>query len=182
MSLATVPSLATRPASDEFLPYYQKYIDRVPEGDLLATLESQIEPTVELLDRFGESQSELRYAPGKWSVKEIVGHLSDAERIFSFRALVAARGDTTSLPGFDENAYVARAGFDARTLNSLVGDLTAVRRATLALFRSLSDEELARRVTANNAPISARALAWIITGHEIHHASLIRERYLPLLG
>jgi len=181
MPLTTLPSLAVRPSADEYLPYYHKYIERVPEGDLLATLESQIDDTVALLDRFGESGGGLRYAPGKWSVKEVVGHLTDAERIFIYRALCAARGEGASLPGFDENAYVARAEFDTRTLNSLMGEFKAVRRSTLSLFRNLRDEELARRVTANNAPISARALGWIIAGHEIHHAGLLEERYLPAL-
>ena len=182
MPLATPQSFAAHPAADEYLPYYHKYIARVPEGDLLATLESQIDGTVALLDRFGESGAETRYAPGKWSVKEVIGHLTDAERIFTFRALCAVRGDESSLPGFDENAYVARAEFDTRTLNSLMGELTAVRRATLSLFRNLREDELARRVTANKAPVSARALAWIIAGHEIHHATLLEERYIPALG
>lgn len=181
MPLSTLPSYATRPATGEYLPYYQKYIDQVPEGDLLAALESQLETTVALLDRFGESGGGLRYAPGKWSVKEVVGHLADAERVFAYRALCAARGEPASLPAFDENAYVVEGGFDARALNSLMGELTAVRRATLALFHNLDEARLARRVTANNAPITARALGWIIAGHELHHAMLLRERYLPLV-
>jgi uncharacterized damage-inducible protein DinB len=111
-------------------------------------------------------------------VKEVVGHVADTERIFVYRALCAARAEAGVLPGFDENAYVANAGFDARTLNSLLGELTAVRRATLSFFRSLSEEQLARRVTANNKPYTARAIAWIIAGHERHHARLLAERYL----
>lgn len=175
-------SLTTRPAEDEFAPYYGKYIARVPDGDLLGQLESQLQETVALLDTFGESGSGLRYAPGKWTVKEVVGHFTDTERIFTYRALCAARGEQTGLPGFDENAYVAGASFDERTLNSLMGELTAVRRASLALFRNLDDAALSRRVVANGAPISARAIAWIVAGHEIHHVGLLRERYLPLVG
>jgi uncharacterized damage-inducible protein DinB len=174
--------LTTRPADDEYLSYYGKYIARVPDGDLLAGLESQLEETVALLDEFGEAGAGTRYAPGKWSVKELVGHVADAERIFAYRALCAARGEGGGLPGFDENAYVENAGFDGRTLNSLMGELTAVRRATLSLFRNLRDDELTRRVTANGAPVSVRALAWIIAGHERHHVGLLRERYLPALG
>jgi hypothetical protein len=177
MPVATSAVLVTRPAADEFAPYYGKYVERVPEGDLLATLESQLEATVALLDRFGEAGGGTRYAPGKWSVKEVVGHVTDAERIFGYRALAAARGEAASLPGFDENAYVTAANFDGRTLNSLMGELTAVRRATISLFRNLTDAELGRRVVANGVPVSARALAWIIAGHELHHATLLRERY-----
>jgi uncharacterized damage-inducible protein DinB len=175
-------SLVTRPTPDEYSPYYGKYIDRVPDGDLFETLESQLQRTVELLDTFGETGAALRYAPGKWSVKEIVGHVTDAERIFSYRALCAARGEPGALPGFDENAYVAGAHFDARTLNSLLGELTAVRRSTLALFRNLDDDALISRVVANGVPVTPRALAWIVAGHELHHAALLRERYRPLLA
>lgn len=175
-------SLVTRPTPDEYSPYYGKYIDRVPDGDLFETLESQLQRTVELLDSFGETGAALRYAPGKWSVKEVVGHVTDAERIFTYRALCAARGEPGALPGFDENAYVAGAHFDTRTLNSLLGELTAVRRSTLALFRNLGDDALVSRVVANGVPVTPRALAWILAGHELHHASLLRERYQPLLG
>ncbi|MBV9879722.1 MAG: DinB family protein [Gemmatirosa sp.] len=178
---AAAAVLTSRPAEGEFNPYYGTYIAKVPDGDLLATLESQLEDTVALLDEFGESGAGTRYAPGKWSVKSVVGHLTDAERIFTYRALCAARGEAAELPGFDENAYVDVAAFDGRTLNSLMGELTAVRRATLSLFRNLGDDELTRRVSANRSPISARALAWIIAGHERHHAGLLRERYLPAL-
>jgi uncharacterized damage-inducible protein DinB len=178
MPLTTASLLATPPAEGEFNPYYQKYIDRVPPGDVLDTLEAQLAETVALLDRFGEARGGHRYAPGKWSVKQVVGHLADAERIFVYRALCAARGERGELPGFDENAYVDEAGFDARTLNSLLGELTAVRRATLSLFRNLTEEQLARRVTANGNPVTPRALAWIAAGHERHHARLLEERYL----
>jgi hypothetical protein len=178
MPLATSSLLASPPAAGEYLPYYQKYIDLVPAGDVLDTIEAQLSETVALLDRFGEGRAGHRYAPGKWSVKEVVGHVADTERIFAYRALCAARGETGALPGFDENAYVAAAGFDARTLNSILGELTAARRGTLSLFRNLSEEQLARRVNANGHPISPRAIAWIIAGHERHHARLLRERYL----
>ena len=178
MPLTTTSLLATPPEADEFAPYYARYIDHVPHGDVLETLEAQHADTVELLDRFGEARGAHRYAPGKWSVKEVVGHVADAERIFTYRALCAARGEPGALPSFDENAYVERADFDRRTLNSLLGEFTAVRRATLSLFRNLDDGQLARRVVANNQPVSARAIAWIVAGHERHHARLLRERYL----
>ena len=178
MPLTANSLLASPPAPDEFLSYYQKYIDAVPAGDVLDTLEGQLPDTVALLDRFGEARGGHRYAPGKWSVKEVVGHVADTERIFIYRALCASRGETGALPGFDENANVAGAGFDARTLNSILGEFTAVRRATISLFRNLSGEQLARRVSANGAPITPRAIAWIIAGHERHHARILAERSL----
>jgi uncharacterized damage-inducible protein DinB len=178
MSVLSPAALAARPAADECAPYYVRYIEQVPDGDVLETLERQLEETVALMDRVGESGAEHRYAPGKWSVKEVLGHLTDAERIFTYRALCAARGEPGSLPAFDENAYVAGANFDARTLNSHLGELTAVRRATLAFFRALTPAEFDRRVVANNVPVTVRALAWIVAGHERHHVRIVEERYL----
>ena len=178
--LATIsPLFVTPPASDgvEFAPYFAKYIALVPAGDVIATLETQLAETIAMLDEAGEARAGHRYAEGKWSVREVVGHAIDTERIFTYRALAAARGEANALPPFDENVYVAHAGFDARTLGSLLDEWTAVRRATLALFRNLDHEALTRRATANGAPISARALAWIIAGHELHHRELLRWRY-----
>lgn len=181
MAVAVSPLLATPPAPDagEHLPYYAQYIARVGPGDVLATLETQLADTVAVLDAIGEERAGHRYAPGKWSAREVVGHMTDTERVFTYRALCAARGEAAPLPAFDENAYVAASDFDARSLNSLMGELTAVRRATLVLFRNLGEAALARRVVANGAPMSARAAAWIIAGHERHHQHLLRERYLP---
>jgi uncharacterized damage-inducible protein DinB len=179
MSIAVPALLAEPPAADggEFLPYYAAYVALVPAGDVLSTLEAQLEETVAVLDAIGEERAGYRYAPGKWSVREVVGHVIDAERVFAYRAMCAARGETNGLPGFDENAWVAGSDFDRRTLNSLLGELTAVRRATLSFFRNLDPGALARRVTANGAPVTTRALAWIIAGHERHHRALLVERY-----
>lgn len=171
-------SLRTRPAPSEYSPYYLKYIERVPEGDLLAALAAQHEETAALIRGVGEDRGDHRYAPDKWSIREVLGHVADTERIMAYRALCVARGDATPLPGFDENAYVARANFGARTLASLVDELRTVREATLALFRPLTDEELLREGSANGAPVTPRALAWIIAGHERHHVAMLRERYL----
>ena len=182
MNRSTPALLTERPAPGEFAPYYAKYVDAVPDGDVLDALESHLDEWVALLDRFGEARAGHRYGPDKWSVKEVVGHVTDAERIFVYRALCAARGEGGELPGFDENAYVAGGAFDERTLNSLLGELAAARRATLSLFRNLSDAQLARRVVANGVPVSARALAWIVAGHERHHSNILRERYLPTAG
>jgi uncharacterized damage-inducible protein DinB len=176
----TASPLLTEPpseASGEFLPYYARYVALVPAGDLLATLEAQLADTVALVDQVGEARAGHRYAPGKWSVREKLGHVIDTERVFAYRALCAARGEAAALPGFDENAWVAGSDFDQRTLGSILGEFMAVRRATLALFRHLDDRALARRVTANGAPVTARALAWIIAGHELHHRRLLDERY-----
>ncbi len=178
MPLSTPHLLAEPPAEGEYLAYYKPYVALVPAGDVLATLESQLTDTVAVLDAIGEDRAGYRYAPGKWSVREMLGHVADTERVFAYRALCAARGETRALPGFDENAWVAGADFDRRTLNSLMGELTAVRRSTLALFRNLPEEALARRVVANGAPMTARAVAWIIAGHELHHRRVLQERYL----
>ncbi len=178
MPVQTPSVLAARPADDEFAPFYAKYVAAVPEGDLLDTLERQLEETVALLDTIGEARAAHRYAEGKWSVKQVVGHMADAERIFAYRALCIARGETVSLPGFDENAYVEHGDFDARTLGSLLGELTATRRATLSLFRNLGADALARRGVANGHPITVRGIAWITAGHERHHQTILRERYL----
>ena len=170
--------LSSPPAADEHLPYYVRYIATVPAGDVLATLEAQLRETVSLLQDLGEEKATYRYAPGKWSVKQVIGHVVDAERVFSYRALCAARGEMAPLPSFEQDGYVANGNFDGRALDSLVDELTAVRRATLTLFRSMDDTALARRVVASGAPVTARAIVWIIAGHERHHQRLLRERYL----
>ena len=177
MTTLTPSPLLAPPSADEHLPYFSRYVALVPAGDVLSTLERQLEETVALVSSFGEQRAGHRYAPGKWSVRQVVGHVVDAERVFTFRAIAAARSDVNALPGFDENAYVENADFDTRSVNSLLGELTAVRRATISFFRNVSDEAALRRVVANGAPITVRALAWIIAGHERHHVAILRERY-----
>jgi uncharacterized damage-inducible protein DinB len=172
-----LPALATPPDADEYAPFYAGYVAAVPTGDVLATLADQHDATAALLAGLDEPRARHRYAPGKWSVKEMVGHLADTERVFAYRAVCAARGETAALPGFDENAWVAAASFDARPLASLLAELRVVRQATLALYRSLDEAALARRVVANGAPVTARALVWITAGHERHHQNVLRERY-----
>ena len=178
MSVQSPSALAARPAADEYAPYYETYLAQLPDGDVLATLERQLDATLSLLDGFGEGRASYRYAPGKWSVKEVVGHMVDTERVFAYRGLCAARGETAALPGFDENAWVAAADFGTRPLNALMAGVKVVRRNTLSLFHYLDDEALARRAVANGHPLSARAAAWIIAGHELHHQRLLRDRYL----
>jgi uncharacterized damage-inducible protein DinB len=171
-----------RPDASEHLPYYSKYVDRVPDGDLLQTLRDQLDETLALVRGLDESQGGHAYAPGKWSIRGVLNHVIDAERIFAYRALRIARGDGTPLESFDENAYAETANADARTLADLAEELEHVRRGNLLFFRSLDDEALARRGTASDAEVSVRALAWIIAGHERHHVALLRERYLPGLA
>ncbi|HTT68530.1 MAG TPA: arsenic resistance N-acetyltransferase ArsN2, partial [Gemmatimonadales bacterium] len=167
-----------RPAADEYAPYYARYIEQVPEGAVLELLERQIGDTAALAGTVGDRDADFRYADGKWSVKEVFGHVADTERIFGYRALCFARGETITLPGFDENEYVARAKFAGRRLSDLVAEFRAVRAATVALFAGLDAEELARRGRANDNPYSVRSLAFIIAGHERHHATILAERYL----
>jgi uncharacterized damage-inducible protein DinB len=167
-----------RPDASEHLPYYGKYVDRVPDGDLLQTMRTQLDETLALVRGLPEERGGHRYAPGKWSIREVLSHVIDAERIFAYRALRIGRGDATPLASFDENAYAAASNADARTLADLAEELAHVRLGNLALFRSLDDEALARRGTASGGEVSVRALAWIIAGHERHHVALLRERYL----
>ena len=174
MTSAAIP----RPDAAEYAPYYGTYIGKVPEGDVLQTLEDQRRETQQLLAGLSETKALHRYAPGKWSIKEVIGHVVDAERVFSYRALRFARADDTALPGFDEKAWVPAGKFDARSLNDLAAELDAVRHATIALFRGLDAAALARRGTASNNAVTVRAIAWIIAGHERHHVALLRERYL----
>ncbi len=171
-------SRTLRPEPTEFSPYYAGYVARVPDGDIIETLRSQQDASVALARSLAEERGAHRYAPGKWSIREVLGHMGDTERIMGYRALRVARGDATPLPGFDENLYVQNARFDERTLTSLADELALVRQGTLALLAPLNEQELDRVGSANGAPITARALAWIIAGHERHHLAMLRERYL----
>jgi hypothetical protein len=166
------------PESTEYVPYFAKYISLVPQGDVLESMERQLEETLSLLGSISPSKAEFRYAVGKWTIKEVVGHISDTERVMCHRALRFSRGDVTPLPAFDENEYVRQANFGDRTLADLASEFGAVRIATLRFFRSLGDEALMCRGVANNNGFTVRALAYIIAGHERHHVKLIRERYL----
>jgi hypothetical protein len=173
------PVSPSRPAPAEHHAYYLTYVAEVPEGNLLATLAAQLERTSTILAAVPEARAGFRYAEGKWSIKEVIGHVADAERVFSYRALRIARGDTTPLPGFDENAWVPFGEFDRRTLADITADLRAVRAATLALFGGFTAEGWLRMGSASGHPVSARALAWILAGHERHHLRVLEERYLP---
>ena len=169
---------ATRPAAGEYLPYYDRYISLVHEDDALEALKRQRDEMLPLLRALSEAQGALRYAPGKWSIKQVLGHVTDGERVFAYRAMRFARADATPLPGFDENAYVSSATFDAESLADLVDALESVRRSSIALFRGLEESAWTRRGEANGAEVTVRALAYIIAGHAQHHTRLIQERYL----
>lgn len=167
-----------RPMPDEFAPYYGTYVNAVPGEDALTALVEQRGTTAALLASVPEARAGHRYAPGKWSLREVIGHVSDAERIFAYRMLRIARGDATPLASFDENAYVPGGNFERRPLAEVAAELAAVRDATLALARGIEPSAWARRGVASEKPVSARALAWIIAGHEAHHLRVLRERYL----
>jgi len=180
MSSTTVvaPTTIERPQADEYYDFYGPYIARVPDGNLISLLREQAVETVTMLQDLTPQQANHAYSPGKWTVKEVVGHISDAERIFAYRALRIARNDPTPLSPFDENAYVANGNFSSRSLPDLLEELQVVRASTIHLARSLDAETLARRGVASGHGISVRALLYIIAGHERHHADLLRERYL----
>jgi hypothetical protein len=173
----TATLTVSRPDTDEYFEYYGKYIQLVPDDDAIGPLRDQLEDTLKILRPLDEKRALHRYAPEKWSVKEVIGHLSDSERIFAYRALRIARGDQTPIEGFDENVYVPAGRFDARPLEDLIEDLERVRDATLSLFSGLEEEALLRRGTANEKEISVRAIAWIIAGHELHHRAILIDRY-----
>lgn len=170
-----------RPRPDEYNPYYQRYIERVPPGDIVNLLRDQLADMRELLRRVPAGAGDFAYAPGKWSIKEVVGHIMDAERIFTYRALRFAREDATPLPGFDQDTYVPAGRFGDRPLGQLVEELSAVRGATVAFFNGLPDDAWPRVGDANGSPASVRALATITAGHELHHRAILEERYLAAL-
>lgn len=166
-----------RPGGDEYAPFYARYVAEVPAGDVVRLLESQLGSTVDFF-RAVPAERTAGYAPGKWTIHEVIGHLSDTERIMSYRALRFARGDRTPVPGFEENAYVPASGAATRTMEQLLAELRAVRGATVALFEGLPPEAWRRRGVANGAEVSVRALAAILVGHVLHHQGVVRERYL----
>ena len=171
------PVSIPRPSADEAAPFYQRYIARVPGENIGDQLIDQLAEVERLFGTVDDTAALARYAPGKWSVKEILGHLADVERIFSYRLLCISRGDATPLPGFDENAYVPVAESDERPLRELVAEFRAVRLSTVALLNGLPPASWSRRGNASGNPVSARALAYIIVGHVTHHLGVLRDRY-----
>jgi uncharacterized damage-inducible protein DinB len=171
-------SLRARPHTSEYAPFYHPYISSVPEGDVVAIMRDAGRELHSAVMAIPEQRGGFRYAEGKWTIREVIGHLIDAERIFTYRALRIARSDATPLPGFEENDYVRTAGSDERTLASLGQELAAVRESTVLLFQSLPTDAWVRRGTASGKEISVRAIAYIVAGHPLHHLRILRERYL----
>ena len=165
-----------RPAPTEYAPYYAKYLALVPEDDVLPALEAQLGETLAVMRAAPESQGGVRHPPYTWTVKEVVGHLTDTERVMGYRALRFARGDTTPLPGFDEEAYAPAGQFDRLSLAALTAEHEAVRRSHLYLFRHLPGAAWDRGGKANDAPVTVRALAYIMAGHGRHHTAILRKR------
>lgn len=166
----------SKPQDSEFAPFYAGYIDKVSTLGPVGLLESQLD-AFDLLRKVPADESNHRYAHDKWSVKDVVGHVADAERVFSYRLLRIARADQTPLAGFDENTWAKTAPHGNRSLADVADELIAVRRATIVLVASLDEAALSRTALANNKTVSARAICWIIPGHAQHHLDVLRERY-----
>ena len=177
--IAIMPeSTITRPDTSEYAPYYERYVSLVPEGDIIAILGQQLEETIELLKGISGSKAQYRYAPDKWSIKEVIGHITDSERIFAYRALRFARDDSTPLAGFEQDGYVSNGGFDNRQMADLIEEFECVRRANIHLLKSLDDQGWARRGIASEVDVSVKALVYIMAGHERHHLQVLKTRYL----
>jgi hypothetical protein len=174
--MSTVTLAIGRPQANEYDPYYARYIDLVQSDDVVVALERQLPETAALVTANAD-KADFRYAPGKWSMKEIVGHLSDSERILSYRVLRIARGDRTPIEGFEQDDYVPNGRFGERSLTDLLQEFGDVRRATLHLFRNLNSEAATRWGNANKKEITARALMYTIAGHELHHRRMLKEKY-----
>ena len=172
---ATAPA---RPEKNEYAPYYEKYVSLVPDADITGTLARQNEETLALLRSIPEERAGHRYEPGKWSIRQVVGHMIDGERVFAYRALAIARGDRARLPGMDQEEYMAGANFDARTLADLAEEFSHLRRSNVLMLRGLTPMAWSRRGVASGNEVSVRALAYIIAGHAAHHLQVLRTRYL----
>jgi len=170
-----------RPEANEYAEYYGKYIAKVPGTDVVSVLESQRLQMLQLFAGRSERDGNFRYAPHKWTIKEVLGHVTDAERIFTCRALRIARGDQTPLPGFEQDDFVKNGGFGTRTLEDLVEEFGAVRGASVALFRSFDNAAWSKRGVASQKEVTVRALGFITAGHQIHHRAILEEQYFPAI-
>ena len=169
--------MIARPEPGEYAPYYDRYISLVAGSDILGTLDEQRRQTMTLLCGQDESDGDFRYAPGKWTAKEVLGHVCDTERIFAYRALRIARGDQTPMPGFEQDDYVKNGPFGRAPLCDMIEDYIAVRRAKLTLLRNLDEDAWGRRGVASTYEVTVRALAYMIAGHELHHRRILVEKY-----
>jgi hypothetical protein len=166
-----------RPEKSEYAEYYGRYIDLVPELDIVGAMVSQSADTQKFLGRIDDSRGGYRYAPEKWSICQLLGHIEDSERVFAYRALAFARGDKQAIPGYDQNEWMAMSPFDSSTVRQRAEALALLRRSTLELFRTFDEKAWARGGIASDNPVTVRALAYIIIGHERHHMRVLRERY-----
>jgi len=166
-----------RPEPGEYAPYYERYVSLVSGTDILGTLEAERRKTLLLLSGRDEADGDFRYAPDKWSAKEVLGHVCDTERVFAYRALRIARADRTPTEGFEQDDYVRNGPFAHAPLCELIEDYIAVRRATLTLLRNLDEPAWMRRGIANKNEVTVRGLAYIVAGHEVHHRRILEERY-----
>ncbi len=174
MSTATV----MKPAENEYAPYYGKYIALVTEENVIEDLENSLQDTLELLGGITEEKANFAYAPEKWSIKEVIGHIGDTERVFAYRALCFSRNYEPNIAGFNENDFIENSNFKNLSFKDVVAELVAIRQATIALFKNMSAEAWTRTGTANDNEVSVRALANILVGHERHHIGVIKERYM----
>jgi hypothetical protein len=173
---------SSRPSPSEYAPYFGRYITLVAENDFVAVLGRQPADYRTLLGNLSNEQAGYRYAPEKWSIRQVVGHVIDAERIFAYRALCIARGETASLHGFDENAYAKQAGHDACPQGELLDEFAQVRQSNINLFEHMSNSAWERAGTVNQNAITTRGLGYILVGHAQHHLGILKERYGAVLG
>lgn len=166
-----------KPKHGEYAAFYQPYINRVEEIDLVLQLKQSMEQTVAVLSTINEEKANGSYAPQKWTIKELLGHLIDSERVFAYRGMAIARGEMQSLPGYDENEYVANAAFNQKQWQSLIEEYVALRKSTILLFAGFSEAESMKLGVANGKQVSVRALSAMIIGHEKHHLQIVQERY-----
>lgn len=169
---------ALKPDASEYASYYETYVSLVPEGDVVEAMSSQLAEVTAMLGGIAEERGGHSYAEGKWSIRQLVGHVIDGERIFSYRALAIARGEQQPLPGMDQDEYMAHSDFDSRTLADLTAEFAHARAANVLMFRGLSEEAWLRRGTASEREVTVRALTHIIVGHVAHHMGVLRARYL----
>lgn len=167
-----------RPKKNEYNEYYDRYISLVEETDIVGAFEKQLDEMNELFNSISEEKSKFAYDVGKWTIKEVVGHLIDGERIFGYRALRISRDDKTPIEGFEQDGYVENASFNDYKFSDLVKEFELVRRSSILFFKHLKDTDWTRNGTASDNPVSVRALAYIMVGHVTHHAKILRERYL----
>jgi hypothetical protein len=178
MQTGTKTVAITKPEASEYNEYYGKYISLVVDSDLIGTLETQIRETRDLFAGFPEERGAYAYAEGKWTLKEVISHLLDGERIFGYRLLRIARGDSTPLEGFEQDGYIENSHANERSFSDLLCEFAELRAANLRLMQSMDEADWQRMGTASGFPVSARALAFIMAGHVGHHLNIVKERYL----